>query len=159
MVKAANGVSLSAMKIFSITLRYFRDHAIQELRDATGTKIGHVSEERLYHATAIRFLIQEDIRWVITVPAIWRQEAKQFMREAAYQAGIASRESPGQLVIALEPEAASVYCRRLKLSQLVPDRRHQRSRGSADKDLEDSVLVMDEAGFGEPPNYVLFFVK
>ena len=43
MVRAANGVSLSAMKIFSITLRYFRDHAIQELRDATGTKIGHVS--------------------------------------------------------------------------------------------------------------------
>ena len=95
---------------------------------------------------------------MITVPAIWRQEAKQFMREAAYQAGIASRESPGQLVIALEPEAASVYCRRLKLSQLVPDRRHQRSRGSEDKDLEDSVLVMDEAGFGEPPSFVLFFV-
>ena len=43
MVRAANGVSLSAMKIFSITLRYFRDHAIQELRDATGTKIEHVS--------------------------------------------------------------------------------------------------------------------
>lgn len=56
MVKAANGVSLSAMKIFSITLRYFRDHAIQELRDATGTKIGHVSEQRLYHAIAIRIL-------------------------------------------------------------------------------------------------------
>ena len=68
MLQASNGMSVSAMKIFSITLRYFRDHAIQELRDATGTKIG-----------------AEDIRWVITVPAIWRQEAKQFMREAAYQ--------------------------------------------------------------------------
>ena len=94
---------------------------------------------------------------MITVPAIWRQEAKQFMREAAYQAGIASRESPGQLVIALEPEAASVYCRRLKLNQLVPDRRHQRPRGSGDKDLEDSVLVMDEAGVGKFPSLVLFF--
>ena len=30
-------------------------------------------------------VLQEDIRWVVTVPAIWRQEAKQFMREAAYQ--------------------------------------------------------------------------
>ena len=29
--------------------------------------------------------LKDDIRWVITVPAIWRQEAKQFMREAAYQ--------------------------------------------------------------------------
>ena len=27
----------------------------------------------------------EDVRWVVTVPAIWRQQAKQFMREAAYQ--------------------------------------------------------------------------
>ena len=94
---------------------------------------------------------------MITVPAIWRQEAKQFMREAAYQAGIASRESPAQLVIALEPEAASVYCRRLKLNQLVPDRRQQRQRGSEDKDLEDSVLVMDEAGVGKFPSLVLFF--
>ena len=83
------------------------------------------------------------------MPAIWRQEAKQFMREAAYQAGIATRESPAQLVIALEPEAASVYCRRLKLSQLVPDRRLQRSRGQEEGDLEDSVLVMDETGVGE----------
>ena len=26
-----------------------------------------------------------DVRWVITVPAIWKQPAKQFMRQAAYQ--------------------------------------------------------------------------
>ena len=95
---------------------------------------------------------------MITVPAIWRQEAKQFMREAAYQAGIASRESPAQLVIALEPEAASVYCRKLKLSQLVPDRRHQRHRGTEDKELEDSVLVMDEAGLGKSNSFVVFYV-
>lgn len=28
---------------------------------------------------------KEAIRWVITVPAIWKQPAKQFMREAAYK--------------------------------------------------------------------------
>ena len=33
----------------------------------------------------------EEIRWVITVPAIWRPAAKQLMREAAYEAGIGSR--------------------------------------------------------------------
>lgn len=27
----------------------------------------------------------ETIRWVITVPAIWDENAKQFMREAAYK--------------------------------------------------------------------------
>ena len=62
------------------------DHAIQELRDATGTKIGHVSGAwRRVAARGNVAVLQEDIRWVVTVPAIWRQEAKQFMREAAYQ--------------------------------------------------------------------------
>ena len=37
------------------------------------------------------------------------------------QAGIASPDYPDQLLIALEPEAASIYCRRLRLHQLVPD--------------------------------------
>ncbi|XP_057243927.1 heat shock 70 kDa protein 12B-like [Malurus melanocephalus] len=59
------------------------------------------------------------IRWVLTVPAIWKQPAKQFMREAAYKAGLVSPERPEQLLIALEPEAASIYCRKLRLHQLV----------------------------------------
>ncbi len=41
-----------------------------ELSDATGS---HVRSD--------------DVQWVVTVPAIWRQKAKQFMREAAYQVG------------------------------------------------------------------------
>lgn len=34
---------------------------------------------------------------------------------------MASRSHPDQLVISLEPEAASIYCRRLRMTQLVPD--------------------------------------
>ena len=67
-IRASNGKSLPAMTVFSMTLRYFRDHALMELSDATGTHIRC-----------------DDVRWVVTVPAIWRQKAKQFMREAAYQ--------------------------------------------------------------------------
>ena len=29
-------------------------------------------------------VLPEQVRWVITVPAVWKQPAKQFMREAAY---------------------------------------------------------------------------
>uniref|UniRef100_A0AAQ6IDP9 Heat shock protein 12B n=1 Tax=Anabas testudineus TaxID=64144 RepID=A0AAQ6IDP9_ANATE len=61
----------------------------------------------------------DEIRWVITVPAVWRQPAKQFMREAAYLAGLVSPDSPEQLLIALEPEAASIYCRKLRLHQVL----------------------------------------
>uniref|UniRef100_A0A672S3M7 Heat shock protein 12A n=3 Tax=Sinocyclocheilus grahami TaxID=75366 RepID=A0A672S3M7_SINGR len=34
-------------------------------------------------------------------------------------AGLVSRENPDQLIIALEPEAASIYCRKLRLHQMV----------------------------------------
>lgn len=35
------------------------------------------------------------------------------------QAGLVSPETPEQLLIALEPEAASIYCRKLRLHQLI----------------------------------------
>ena len=37
------------------------------------------------------------------------------------QAGIASTSNPDQLLIALEPEAASIYVRRQRLHQLLPE--------------------------------------
>ena len=44
---------------------------------------------------------------VITVPAIWSDSARYFMRNAAEKAGI-----PADLInICLEPEAAAIYCR------------------------------------------------
>ncbi|GIY53474.1 hypothetical protein CDAR_405052 [Caerostris darwini] len=103
MIHAANGKGVSALTVFAHALRYFRKHALQELSDQSATCI-----------------LNDDVRWVVTVPAIWRQPAKQFMRNAAYEAGIASKENPEQLLIALEPEAASIFCRRLRQHQLVP---------------------------------------
>lgn len=41
---------------------------LQELSDQTGGEFDN-----------------NDVRWVITVPAIWKMPAKQFMREAAYK--------------------------------------------------------------------------
>ncbi|XP_076061934.1 uncharacterized protein LOC143037499 isoform X2 [Oratosquilla oratoria] len=105
MLEAHNGVKVPALTIFSYALRYFRDHALRELSDVTGVGV-----------------VEEDVRWVVTVPAIWSHPAKQLMRTAAYQAGLGSVERPDQLLIALEPEAAAIYCRRLRQHQLVPER-------------------------------------
>jgi hypothetical protein len=30
-------------------------------------------------------IVPDDVRWVVTVPAIWSDRAKQFMRNAAYE--------------------------------------------------------------------------
>ncbi|XP_062606580.1 heat shock 70 kDa protein 12A-like [Saccostrea cucullata] len=52
---------------------------------------------------------KNNILYVITVPAIWRQSAKLFMKEAALKSGIPE----AQFLIALEPEAAAMYCKSL----------------------------------------------
>ena len=67
MLKATNGKEFPAMDVFSHALRFFKEHALQELTDQSSTKI-----------------LNEDVRWVLTVPAIWKAPAKQFMRQAAY---------------------------------------------------------------------------
>lgn len=52
-------------------------------------------------------ILPDDVCWVLTIPAIWTDTAKQFMREAAEAAGIKSNS----LTLALEPEAAAIYCK------------------------------------------------
>ncbi|XP_039995088.1 heat shock 70 kDa protein 12A isoform X5 [Xiphias gladius] len=99
---AANGKRVKALDIFAYALAFFKEQALKELSDQTGGDFDN-----------------NDVRWVITVPAIWKMPAKQFMREAAYKSGLVSRENPEQLIIALEPEAASIYCRKLRLHQMV----------------------------------------
>ncbi|XP_071337622.1 heat shock 70 kDa protein 12A isoform X5 [Trachinotus anak] len=99
---AANGKRVKALDIFAYALAFFKEQALKELSDQTGGEFDN-----------------NDVRWVITVPAIWKMPAKQFMREAAYKSGLVSRENPEQLIIALEPEAASIYCRKLRLHQMV----------------------------------------
>ena len=69
-IQSANARKLRVVEVFAHALRFFKDHCLQELSDQSSTRI-----------------VNDDIRWVITVPAIWRQPAKQFMRQAAYKVG------------------------------------------------------------------------
>ncbi|KAK3096652.1 hypothetical protein FSP39_002113 [Pinctada imbricata] len=55
---------------------------------------------------------KDKVTFVLTVPAIWREPAKQFMRLAAEKAEI----KPENLILALEPEAAALYCKNLELN-------------------------------------------
>lgn len=67
-LEATNGRRVRATVVFSHALRFFRDTCLKELTDM---------------AIADHPITATDIQWVITVPAIWRQSAKQFMRYAA----------------------------------------------------------------------------
>lgn len=51
------------------------------------------------------------IRYCLTVPAIWDDEAKTLMREAAVRAGIVKADDhPLRLILTSEPEAAAIFC-------------------------------------------------
>ena len=56
---------LPALIIFSMAIKFLKDHLTTSL-DKRGTGVR-----------------PDDIQWVLTVPAIWNDPAKQFMREAA----------------------------------------------------------------------------
>ncbi|XP_060065908.1 heat shock 70 kDa protein 12B-like [Ylistrum balloti] len=95
-IKDQNGREMLAMKVFSSSIRFLKDHLIAKCVER-GAEV-----------------LMSDIRWVLTMPAIWSDKAKQFMRECAEKAGI-----PGpQLVMALEAEAAALYCKYLPVSDL-----------------------------------------
>ncbi|XP_035679344.1 heat shock 70 kDa protein 12A-like [Branchiostoma floridae] len=126
LLTAANGRTLPALDVFSHALKFLSDH----LRDAVKISTGADIEAH-------------NIRWVITVPAIWNDAAKQFMREAAYKAGIASRNHRKRLLIALEPEAASLFCRQLPVAHF---RKDTGNTTSLQMDPEERYMVVDCGG-------------
>ncbi|XP_060559750.1 heat shock 70 kDa protein 12A-like [Ruditapes philippinarum] len=118
-VKDASGKCLMAKTVFSLSIRYFKDDLIDMM-----------SEKHIF----VGDLTENVIMWVLTVPAIWNDTAKQFMREAAENAGIRHE----RLIIALEPEAASVYCR------LLPTTRNQDSVGQLPSGSK--YMILDAGG-------------
>jgi hypothetical protein len=62
------GKSIQALTVFSLAIRFLKEHLIAKIQ--LGMK-GELSDE--------------DIYFVLTVPAIWDDPSKQFMREAAEQ--------------------------------------------------------------------------
>ncbi|XP_071128424.1 heat shock 70 kDa protein 12A-like [Mytilus edulis] len=91
MIHDIRGGKLPAIDVFSTAIRALKDHALKHVEKGGN----HIK--------------LEEIKWVLTVPAIWTDKAKTFMRLSAEKAGI----SGDRLGIALEPEAASIYCQHI----------------------------------------------
>ncbi|XP_063432515.1 heat shock 70 kDa protein 12A-like [Mytilus trossulus] len=90
------GKSLMAIDVFGQSIKALKDHLLKLLiTEGTGVQ-------------------PHEIKWVLTVPAIWPDSAKQFMRKSAEKAGIDHKK----LCIALEPEAASIHCQYLPTEKL-----------------------------------------
>lgn len=59
----------------------------------------------------------ENIKWVLTVPAIWEEKSKQIMINAPIKAGLIKENDDKSLFLALEPEVASIYFLKVLLKQ------------------------------------------
>ena len=68
-IYAANGRPVKALNVFAHSIEFMKKEALDVISFETGDKSFKA----------------EDIQWVLTVPAIWKPRAKQFMREAAYK--------------------------------------------------------------------------
>ncbi|KAL3857341.1 hypothetical protein ACJMK2_012018 [Sinanodonta woodiana] len=103
MIEDITGKLLPAVTVFSRAIQVMKDDFLSQFK----SKLEGRLEER-------------DIRWVLTVPAIWNESAKQFMRQAAVTAGIRNE----YLRIALEPEAASLLCSYLPMKTFTISGKH-----------------------------------
>lgn len=67
MLSDIKGLQMPALTVFSAGIRYLKNHLLDMCRRKD---------------LGIR---ESEVHWVVTVPAIWDDTAKQFMREAAVQ--------------------------------------------------------------------------
>jgi len=68
-VEDINHFKMPAMKIFAMSIKFLKEHFFEAVnKQTTG-------------------VLETDIRYVITIPAIWDDKAKHFMREAAIEVG------------------------------------------------------------------------
>ncbi|PQE24450.1 Heat shock 70 kDa 12A protein [Rutstroemia sp. NJR-2017a BBW] len=74
---------------------------------------------------------ERDIRYYLTVPAIWNDAGKAATRAAAIQAGFLRDENDNRLTLITEPEAAALFCSKTGLLNLK---------------IHDAVLIVDCGG-------------
>lgn len=120
MIEDETGKKLPAMTVVTLCIKFFKDYCSECLSSRFGDSFA-----------------DDDLYWVIIVPALCAESSKQFMREAALKAGIQTNS----LTIALEPEAAIEYFRHLPKEECSAEKRAVTSFG-----LGKQFLVLDAAG-------------
>jgi hypothetical protein len=81
------------LPLITQTLEHIKDEASQRLQDTLGLLFD-----------------PKRVVWVLTVPAIWNDNAKYVMRKSSFDAGMIDSVDSPQLLLALEPEAAVASC-------------------------------------------------
>ena len=91
LIKSTNGREVNIETIIFKILESISKNAISQIQRAN------------------KAIEKEDIKWVLTVPAIWGEKSKQIMINASIRAGLIEENRDKSLFLALEPEVAGIY--------------------------------------------------
>ena len=70
----------------------------------------YIKKESIEEINKIRTnILESEIKWVVTVPAVWKDSSKEKMMIASIQAGLIKKKDDKSNFFALEPEAAAYY--------------------------------------------------
>ena len=87
-LRDATGKHMNALEVFTLVFENPKQKILKQINLSKSSRF---------------FVGANDVGWMITIPAIWTDNARQFMREAATNAGLIKNR------LFLEPEAASLY--------------------------------------------------
>jgi hypothetical protein len=104
MVEAENGTKAPAFTVITRCLEYLAELILARLQ---------------YSSISGYKLKMSNIKWMLSLPAIWSSLAKEFMRDAAFEAKMIATRDSKKLQLVLESEACSIHCFRneMKLAE------------------------------------------
>eukprot|EP00484_Ammonia_sp_Unknown_P018486 CAMPEP_0197039208 /NCGR_PEP_ID=MMETSP1384-20130603/16028_1 /TAXON_ID=29189 /ORGANISM="Ammonia sp." /LENGTH=647 /DNA_ID=CAMNT_0042469763 /DNA_START=43 /DNA_END=1986 /DNA_ORIENTATION=+ len=127
---ATNGKSYPSEKVFIAAYQYIAER----------------SQKWLMHEKSLQAK-KDEIQWIITVPAIWNDHAKDKMKEWAIKAGLVNPKIDNQCKIVYEPDSASLAMQyELKRQQIDNDEK---------QDLEGEQESNKYLAFSKGDKYVL----
>ena len=97
------GKKLSVLQLIAEFLKLVKEIALKDISETIGGE---------------GLLDENEIRWCLTVPAVWKY-SKHMMRRAAQMSGLIGKgaEEIEQLLLVLEPEAAALYCHKVMMQK------------------------------------------
>ena len=95
-IKATNDEkqSESSEIVFIAQLKYLKESALKFIRA--------LEKMRKYKRQNLK-IEDDEIQWILTVPAIWSEKAKQQMKQWAIKADIINKDTPSQMKVVYEP--------------------------------------------------------
>ena len=91
LIKSTNGNEIDIEIIITKMLQKISENAISQIKRAD------------------KSITKEDIKWIVTIPAIWEEKSKNIMIKSSINAGLIDENTDKSLFLALEPEVAGIY--------------------------------------------------